>query len=131
MTYAAAEGVEFVAGEMVPTFPFERRNGALVLRTYDQEGALRELPTDEGFTITPSSFATGSVYTRGEGLSIEDARNRALIEAHVWGDLMRLRVEPFVEDGETHAPSMTFDSYAMEREERAEQAARAAGKETT
>jgi hypothetical protein len=39
------EGVEFVAGEMVPTFPFERRDGDLVLRIYDQDGTLRDLPT--------------------------------------------------------------------------------------
>ena len=38
------EGVEFVAGEMMPTFPFERRNGALILKIYDQEGVLRDLP---------------------------------------------------------------------------------------
>lgn len=37
-------GVDFVAGEMVPTFPFERRDGALILRIYDQEGNLQELP---------------------------------------------------------------------------------------
>ncbi len=38
------EGVEFVAGQMVPTFPFERRDGALILKIYDQEGQLCELP---------------------------------------------------------------------------------------
>lgn len=38
------EGVEFVAGSMTPTFPFERRGGALILRIYDQEGTLRDLP---------------------------------------------------------------------------------------
>lgn len=37
-------GVEFVAGSMTPTFPFERRNGALILRIYDQEGQLADLP---------------------------------------------------------------------------------------
>lgn len=38
------EGVEFVAGEMTPTFPFDRRDGALIIRLYDQEGRLQELP---------------------------------------------------------------------------------------
>jgi hypothetical protein len=37
------DGVEFVAGSMTPTFPFERRDGGLVLRLYDQEGTLRDL----------------------------------------------------------------------------------------
>jgi len=37
-------GVEFVAGEMVPTYPFERRDGALIIRLYDQEGVLTDLP---------------------------------------------------------------------------------------
>ena len=36
-------GVEFVAGSMTPTFPFERRDGGIVLRIYDQEGTLRDL----------------------------------------------------------------------------------------
>lgn len=39
----AEEGVEFVAGEMVPTYPFERRDGRLILKIYDQEGELQEL----------------------------------------------------------------------------------------
>lgn len=41
------EGIEFVAGEMVPTFPFERRNGALILKIYDQEGTLCELAVQD------------------------------------------------------------------------------------
>lgn len=36
--------VEFVAGSMVPLHPFERKNGALILLLYDQEGTLQELP---------------------------------------------------------------------------------------
>lgn len=36
-------GVEFVAGSMTPTFPFERRSGGLVLRLYDQEGRLQDI----------------------------------------------------------------------------------------
>lgn len=41
------EGVEFVAGAMMPTFPFERRNGALIIRLYDQEGNLQDLPVKD------------------------------------------------------------------------------------
>jgi hypothetical protein len=40
-------GVEFVAGEMAPTFPFERRDGALIIRLYDQEGVLVDLPVQD------------------------------------------------------------------------------------
>ena len=41
------EGVEFVPGGMMPTFPFERRNGALIIRLYDQEGSLQDLPVKD------------------------------------------------------------------------------------
>lgn len=40
-------GVEFVPGAMVPTFPFERRNGALIIRLYDQDGNLQDLPVKD------------------------------------------------------------------------------------
>ena len=41
------EGVEFVPGAMVPTFPFERRGDSLILKLYDQEGVLQELPVKD------------------------------------------------------------------------------------
>ena len=36
--------VEFVPGAMVPSHPFDRRDGALLLKLYDQAGELQELP---------------------------------------------------------------------------------------
>lgn len=74
-----------------------------------------ELTTEEGFTITPDSFRTGSVYTNFEGLNIDEARDRALITADTWADLLKLQVEPYVEDGKTFEPSMTLRPYETER----------------
>ncbi len=73
-----------------------------------------ELTTDEGFTMTPNGHVTGSVYA--EGLTRQEARDRALIDAHNWSDFLGLPVEPFVEDGVTHEPEMTFDFYQTRRD---------------
>lgn len=74
-----------------------------------------ELTTDEGFTMTPSGHATGSIYTNGQGLSIEQARDRALIDAASWGDFLGIEVEPYIEDDITHTPSMTLNTYSTRR----------------
>ena len=87
------------------------------------------LTTDEGFTLDPESFRSHCMYddmNGTKGLSIEEARDRALTSAHDWADFLQLKVTPYVEDGITYEPLMTFDKYTMEREERAEEAARAA-----
>jgi len=79
-----------------------------------------QLTNDEGFTLTANSHRTGSVYTNGEGLSIEEALDRALIDAANWGDFLQIEVEPFIgKDGKAVEPSMTFDSYLMRREMKA------------
>ncbi len=75
-----------------------------------------ELTTNEGFTMTPSSHRTGSVYTNHEGLSIVEARDRALIDAHEWGDFLLLAVDPYIEAGITYEPTMTLDAYTTRRE---------------
>ena len=75
------------------------------------------LLSDEGFDMTAASHRTGSIYTNHEGLSIEEARDRALIDAANWGDFLQIEVEPFLDaDGNTVEPSMTFDSYTIRRE---------------
>ena len=74
-----------------------------------------ELTTEEGFTITPDSFRTGSVYTNHEGLSIDEARDRALMQAGMWCDLLKLLVEPYVEDGKVIEPSMALNIYETQR----------------
>lgn len=80
------------------------------------------LKTDEGFTMTPAGHRTGSIYTNGEGLSIEEARDRALIDAANWADFLQLEVEPFVDaDGNAVTPSLTFESYRIQREMKAPQ----------
>lgn len=74
------------------------------------------LISDEGFDMCAASHRTGSVYTDHEGLSIEEARDRALIDAADWGDFLGIAVDPFLgDDGEPIEPSMTFDKYAIRR----------------
>jgi hypothetical protein len=75
-----------------------------------------ELESDEGFTMTPAGYATGSEYTNFEGLSLEEARDRALIDAHQWADFLQLTVEPFIVDGVAIEPSMTLKGYTYRRE---------------
>lgn len=75
-----------------------------------------QLETDEGFTMTAASFATGSIYTNGEGLSIDEALDRALITAADWGDLLEIEPEPFSLMHGVVEPSMKFDRYTHRRE---------------
>jgi hypothetical protein len=82
-----------------------------------------ELKTDEGFTMTPCCHRTGSVYTNGEGLSVEEARDRALTEALEWGDLLRMTVEPYAEDGVTYESSFPLETYTTQRAIAAERSA--------
>ena len=85
-----------------------------------------QLTSDEGFTMTAAGHQTGSVYTNGEGLSIEVARDRALIDAATWADFLQLEVEPFTDDnGNVVKPSMTLGQYRRRRK-MAVQAAEAA-----
>ncbi len=79
--------------------------------------------TDEGLTKEVEAHRTGSIYTNGEGLSIEEARDRALIDAATWGDFLGLTPEPFVSEGVTHEPSMRFSTYTYQRNTRAALAA--------
>lgn len=74
-----------------------------------------QLTTDEGFEMTAAGHATGSDYTNGKGLSIEEARDRALIDAADWGDFLGIVPEPFLVDNEVIEPSMTFDRYDTRR----------------
>lgn len=73
------------------------------------------LDSDEGFDMTVVCHSTGSDYTDGVGLSIEEARDRALIDAHRWGDFLGMEVTPFIEDGITYEPSMKMLPYHTRR----------------
>ena len=75
-----------------------------------------DLTTDEGFMMTADSFATGSLYTNGEGLSIDEARDRALTEAHNWADFLGIELAPYVEDNVTYEPEMKLEIYETLRE---------------
>lgn len=86
---------------------------------------LVELKTDEGFTMTPCHHRTGSTYTKGVGLSVDEARDRAITEALEWGDLLRMPVEPYAEDGVTYESSMPLETYTTQRELAARDAAEA------
>jgi hypothetical protein len=79
-----------------------------------------ELTSDEGFTMTPCSHATGSIYTDHAGLSKEEARERALIDAADWGDYLNIEPEPLVEDGVVIEPTFKFQKYTLRREARRE-----------
>lgn len=72
--------------------------------------------TDEGMTKEVEGHRTGSLYTNFEGLSRDEARDRALIDAATWGDFLGITPTPYVEDGVTYEPTMTFDSYTHQRE---------------
>jgi hypothetical protein len=72
--------------------------------------------TDEGFTKEVDGHRTGSVYNDHAGLTKEEARDRALIDLATWSDFLGIDPDPFVMDGETHKPSMTFGTYAIRRE---------------
>jgi hypothetical protein len=76
--------------------------------------------TDEGMTRDVEGHRSGSLYTIVDGvqtgISREEARDRALIDAATWGDFLGIIPTPYVEDGVTHEPSMTFDTYSHQRE---------------
>lgn len=74
-----------------------------------------ELTTDEGFTMTPACFRTGSERPKVEGISVEEARDRALVTADTWGDFLGLAPEPFVHEGVTYTPRMTMRPYETRR----------------
>jgi hypothetical protein len=74
------------------------------------------LTNDEGFTLTPDAHRTGSIYTNHEGLTKEEARDRALIDAHNWSDFLQIPFTPYVEEDVVYEPSMTFNSFTMRRE---------------
>lgn len=74
------------------------------------------LKTCDGLTITPSAFATGSIYNNFEGLSEAEALDRALIEAATWGDLLEIAPTPYVVDGQPVEPSCRLSSYRYQRE---------------
>ena len=80
---------------------------------------LVELTTQEGFSMTPSAFATSSVYTDFVGPTLEEARDRALIEAAEWADFLNLTVQPYSEGGIVIEPSMTLETYTSQRERQA------------
>lgn len=74
-----------------------------------------DLVSTEGFTITVASHRTGSVYTNFEGLTLEEARDRALIEADTWGDFLGIKPNPYTADGVACEPSMLMRPYETRR----------------
>jgi hypothetical protein len=59
--------------------------------------------------ITPAAFSTGTGAVKG--LSVKEARDRALIEAHEWAGFLGLTAEPFVEDGKEIKPTTVIGAY--------------------
>jgi hypothetical protein len=88
-----------------------------------------ELTTAEGFTMTPQAFATGSVYTNGVGLSIDEARDRALITAHDWADFLGVPVDEYADaiggsGYQVYEPSRKLNIYETRRKFKARQETR-------
>lgn len=74
-----------------------------------------DLVSSEGFTNTVAAHATGSIYTDHVGLSVEEARDRALIDADTWADFFGLTPTPYAEEGVTYEPSMLMRRYETRR----------------
>ncbi len=76
--------------------------------------------TDEGLTKEVDGHQSGSIYTEvdgvRQGLTREEARDRALIDAATWGDFLGITPVPYEEDGVVHEPSMTFHTYKYQRQ---------------
>lgn len=80
--------------------------------------------TDEGMTKEVEGHVTGSLYTEvdgvRQGLTRDEARDRALIDAATWGDFLGITPEPFKEKDDngveqTYEPSMVFHFYRNRR----------------
>jgi hypothetical protein len=74
-----------------------------------------DLKTDEGFVMTAAGHATGSVYTDFVGLTKEEARERALLDAYDWADFLQLEVDPLVEEGVEYKPKRPMARYTTRR----------------
>jgi hypothetical protein len=89
------------------------------------------LVTDEGFHTEPCAHRTGSAYMEDgvrvevPGLSLDDARQRALTDAGDWADLLQIPMDPYVEDGVEHKAVWDRNRFSMEREIVRRRAARA------
>ena len=66
-----------------------------------------------GQTITPSVFRAYD-FNGTEGLSNDDARDRALMEASEWADFFGIEMTPYIEGGVRYEPSMTLGAYSDE-----------------
>ena len=87
-----------------------------------------QLESGEGYTKDAVSFRTGSKVNDYVGLTRDEARERALIEAVGWADFHQLEPVPFVEDdGKTYEPRYSFKSYEARRQMEARKADRADG----
>ncbi|PAL23588.1 hypothetical protein [Sphingopyxis sp. GW247-27LB] len=74
-----------------------------------------QVTTDEGFEMTVVSHATGSIYTDGKGLTVDEARDRALTDAADWGDFLRIAPDPFLVDGYIVDPKLRFERFTTRR----------------
>lgn len=72
--------------------------------------------TDEGMTKEVDGYRTGSTYNDYDGLTRDEARDRALTDAETWGDFLGITPDPYIEDGVLCEPLMMFDTYTTQRE---------------
>lgn len=72
--------------------------------------------SSEDYDMTVACHQTGSIYTNGEGLSYEDARERALCDAADWGDFLKITPDEFRDkDGKVIKPDFEFQRYETRR----------------
>lgn len=69
-----------------------------------------------GQEITPSVFRAYE-YNGFEGLSVEEARDRALIEASEWASFFGMKATPYYENDILFQPSMTLGCYEDHEQE--------------
>ena len=81
----------------------------------DRHSYFVRVTTDEGLTKEVEGHRSASIY-EPDGISREEARDRALIDAATWGDFLGITPEPYIEDGVVCEPSMTFSTYTYQRE---------------
>ena len=85
-----------------------------------------ELVSDEGYAISVSSHQTGGLHNDFAGLTRDQARRNALIDAARWSDFLEYAMDPFVDkDGMTYQEPGALLPYRNRRNLAARKAARA------
>ena len=96
--------------------------------TCDRTSFYVTLESDEGFDKQVECHRTNSIMDREAGhpgISIDEARDRALIDVHRWADFLNLELDPYIEDSVLYEPSMRMLPHTVQRELAKRRAAKA------